>query len=331
MTPRRPVGSTSVSGFYRLVGSLGRLLITAGVVVLLFVVYQLWGTGLREAQAQDDLTEAFARATASVLAAPAAPGEPAAPAAPAEVPAPLPPPQGEAVAIIRIPKIDIEKTVVEGVGVADLKKAPGHYPQTPMPGQPGNAAIAGHRTTYGAPFFELDQLEVGDEILVRTLQGEFRYEVDRKMVVRPTQVEVLDPTEEARLTLTTCNPRFSAAERLIVSAVLRGDPAPAPEMTPPEPLVSEPSPADPLGADPSTREPDSDELASIDGGALVGDSSARVPAVLWGLLAGAVWLATNFIARTWKRWPAYLVGVPVVLVVLFVCFEQVGRLFPANI
>ncbi len=288
--------------FYRLVGGVGRLLIAAGAVVLLFVVYQLWGTGLREAQAQDVLTEAFAAKTTA-----------AAPAAPIDAPAPLPPPQGEAVAIIRIPKIGVEKAVVEGVGVADLKKGPGHYPETPMPGQPGNASIAGHRTTYGAPFFELDQLETGDEILVRTLQGEFRYLVDRKTVVAPTQVEVLDPTEEARLTLTTCNPRYSAAERLIVSAVLTTPPAPAP---PPAPKASGPSPA---------------ALASIDGGALVGDASARVPAVLWGLLAAAVWLSTTFIARTWKRWPAYLLGVPVVLVVLFVCFEQVARLFPANI
>ncbi|MDQ3462725.1 MAG: class E sortase, partial [Actinomycetota bacterium] len=213
--------------FYRLVGGLGRVLITAGVVVLLFVVYQLWGTGLREAQAQSKLTESFAETLAE------------APAAPVEEPAdvPLPPPEGEAVAIIRIPKIDVEKTVVEGVGIDDLQKGPGHYPDTPMPGQPGNAGIAGHRTTYGAPFYELDQLEVGDEILVRTLQGEFRYEVDRTSVVRPNQVEVLDPTEEARLTLTTCNPRFSAAQRLIVSAVLTGPPAPAPapapDLTPP--------------------------------------------------------------------------------------------------
>ncbi len=300
-----------MSGFHRLVGGLGRVLMSAGVVVLLFVVYQLWGTGLREAQAQDDLTQAFAQATATA-SAPAS--------APEDVPAPLPPPEGEAVAILRIPKIEVEKAVVEGVGVADLKKGPGHYPGTPMPGQPGNAAIAGHRTTYGAPFFELDQLEMGDEILVRTLQGEFRYEVDRTMVVRPTQVEVLDPTEEDRLTLTTCNPRFSAAERLIVSAVLTGPSAPAPELPTPTP-----------GPELSAPEPSNTEPVSLDEGALAGDPTARAPAVLWGLLAMVVWLVTSFTARTWRRWPAYLLGTPVTLVVLFVCFEQVARLFPANI
>ncbi len=296
-------------GFYRVIGALGRVLIAAGVVVLLFVVYQLWGTGLREAQAQDALTEAFTQAAA-------VPAQPVDPAEPAEVPAPLPPPPGEAVAVIRIPRIGVEKVVVEGVGLTDLKKGPGHYPDTPMPGQPGNAAIAGHRTTYGAPFFELDQLGTGDEILVRTLQGQFRYVVDATSVVAPTQVEVLDPTEEDRLTLTTCNPRYSAAQRLIVSAVLMGEPAPAPEPTPAPPTPPEATTPDPV---------------ALEGGALTGDPTARVPAVLWGLLAAAVWLATSFIARTWRRWPAYLVGVPVVLVALFVCFEQVARLFPANI
>ncbi len=299
-------------GVYRLMGALGRVLIAAGVVVLLFVAYQLWGTGLREAQAQSDLTEAFSQAVAAMPAAPAQP-----------VPAPIPPPDGEAVAILRIPEIGVEKAVVEGVGVADLRKGPGHYPGTPMPGQPGNAAIAGHRTTYGAPFFELDRLGMGDEILVRTLQGEFRYVVDRTQVVLPTQVDVIDPTEEARLTLTTCNPRFSAAERLVVSAALAGEPAPSPVPAPaPEPAPDLPEDAPGEAADAPLAEAE---------GALMGDPSARVPAVLWGLLAAAVWLAISFVARTWRRWPAYLLGVPVFLVVLFVCFEQVARLFPANI
>lgn len=281
-----------------MVGGLGRLLITLGTVVLLFVAYELWGTGLREAQAQDQLTESFAEALATE---PVPAGE-----------APVPPPEGEAVAVIRIPKIGVDKAVVEGVSVADLQKGPGHYPGTPLPGQGGNAAIAGHRTTYGAPFFELDRLVIGDEVVVRTLQGEFRYAVDRISVVRPTQVEVLDPTEEARLTLTTCNPRYSAAERLIVSAVLLDEPAPSP------PPSTEPPPPEPVAE-------------TVDGGALTGDPSARVPALLLGLLAAVVWLATLQAARRWRRLPAYLVGVPAVLVVLFLAFEQVARLFPASI
>jgi sortase A len=220
---------------YRVVGGVGRALIAVGTVVLLFVAYQLWGTGIHEARAQSDLVEEFERS----LAAPAPSSAPE----PDGGEPPLPTPPGGAVAVLRIPKIDMEKVVVEGVALTDLRKAPGHYPQTPMPGQPGNAAIAGHRTTYGAPFWDLDQLEPGDEILARTPQGEFRYEVARSSVVRPDQLEVLDQTDEARLTLTTCHPRFSAAQRLVVSAVLVDEPAAAPT-TPPPPAPAEPDPAD---------------------------------------------------------------------------------------
>ncbi len=289
-----------------MVGALGRMFIAAGAVVLLFVAYQLWGTGLQERQSQDDLTQQFSQ---SLQAAPAAPG------APAQPEPGLPPPAGEAVAMIRIPKIGVEKAVVEGVGVPDLKKAPGHYPGTPLPGQPGNAAIAGHRTTYGAPFFELQQLETGDEIMVRTLQGEFRYLVDRTMVVRPDQVEVLDPTEDTRLTLTTCNPRFSARQRLIVSAVLAGAPAPAPPPLVAPPPADEPPPAAAL-----------DQEAGLSG-----ERAPNGPALVWGAVAAAVWLAIALLARVWRRWPAYLLGTPVLLVVLFVFFENVARLLPANI
>ena len=295
----------------------GRLLVTLGTVILLFVAYQLWGTGLREAQAQSDLTEAFSGALAAEAERPSDAPTP-------EVP--LAPPVGEAVAMIRIPKIGVEKAVVEGVGVTDLKKGPGHYPGTPLPGQGGNSGIAGHRTTYGAPFFELDRLVEGDEILVRTLQGEFRYAVDRISVVRPDQVEVLDPTEEARLTLTTCNPRYSARERLIVSAVMLDEPVPAPEpVPPPAPLPDEQVSDEPV---PDEQVP---EEATLEGAGLEGDPSARTPALLWGALAALVWMATRQMAARGRRVPAYALGVPVTLVVLFFCFEQVARLLPANI
>jgi sortase A len=288
---------------YRVVGGVGRALIAVGTVVLLFVAYQLWGTGIHEARAQSDLVEEFERS----LAAPAPDdGEP-----------PLPTPPGGAVAVLRIPKIDMEKVVVEGVALTDLRKAPGHYPQTPMPGQPGNAAIAGHRTTYGAPFWDLDLLEPGDEILARTSQGEFRYEVDRSSVVRPDQLEVLDQTEEARLTLTTCHPRFSAAQRLVVSAVLVDEPAAAPTAPPPP---AEPDPAD------------TDPVDTVAGdAALPGDPSARGPAALWGSAVVGVFLAIWLLGRAWRRWPVYLLGAPVLLVVLFVFFENLSRLLPASI
>ena len=120
---------------------------------------------------------------------------------------------------IRIPDIGVDKIVVEGVQVSDLKRGPGHYPDTPLPGQPGNAAIAGHRTTYGAPFNRLDELEPGDEILVTTAQGAFRYEVQRQLIVSPDQVEVLDDFGDDRLTLTACHPKYSARQRIVVVAL----------------------------------------------------------------------------------------------------------------
>ena len=140
----------------------------------------------------------------------------------------LPKAEGDAVAHLRIPAIDVDKIVVEGVEVGDLKRGPGHYPDSPMPGQPGNAAIAGHRTTYGAPFNRLDELGQGDEILVTTAQGAFRYEVQRSLIVKPDEVEVLDDFGDDRLTLTACHPKYSARERIVVVASLVGEAAPAP-------------------------------------------------------------------------------------------------------
>src|SRR5207247_10810123 len=125
-------------------------------------------------------------------------------------------PEGDAVAIIEIPKINVSKAVVQGVGTEDLKKGPGHYPSTPMPGEKGNAAIAGHRTTYGHPFYDLDALKPGDDILVSTREGKFDYKVDHSINVDPHDIAVLNDTGDNLLTLTTCTPRFSAAQRLIV-------------------------------------------------------------------------------------------------------------------
>ena len=121
---------------------------------------------------------------------------------------------------MQIPAIDLDWLVFEGVDRATLKKGPGHMPWTPLPGQPGNAVISGHRTTYGAPFFDLDRLKPGDEIIIETALGRHVYEVREVFVVSPTDVWVTDPMRGAWLTLTTCNPKYSARERLIVQAEL---------------------------------------------------------------------------------------------------------------
>jgi sortase A len=116
--------------------------------------------------------------------------------------------------------------VVEGTDYDDLKKGPGHYADTANPWEDGGrVGIAGHRTTYSAPFWDLQDLDVGDRIVLRTEYGTFTYEVDDSFVIPSAgSGVVLEQTRAPTLVLTTCNPRFSDAERLIVTAVRVSDP-----------------------------------------------------------------------------------------------------------
>lgn len=125
---------------------------------------------------------------------------------------------------IVIDKIGLDAVLFEGVDRGTLQLGPGHMPETPLPGQPGNAVISGHRTTYGRPFFDLDQLLVGDNIVVDTALGANVYTIREILVVKPTDVWVTEHIDGAWLTLTTCNPKFSAAERLIIQAELVSGP-----------------------------------------------------------------------------------------------------------
>jgi sortase A len=134
---------------------------------------------------------------------------------------------GKAFALIRIPKLERLRegwNVVEGVRVVDLRNGAGHMPGTAMPGQPGNAVISGHRTTWGQPFHEIDELVPGDQIEVETAIGTHVYEVRETMVVAPTDLWVTDPRDGAWLTLTSCHPKFSARQRYVVVAELVSGP-----------------------------------------------------------------------------------------------------------
>ncbi len=132
---------------------------------------------------------------------------------------------GEAFAFLTIPAIGIEDLVVyEGVDRQTLMSGPGHMPNTPLPGQPGNAVLSGHRTTHGRPFFDFDQLEVGDRVEVETAIGTHVYEIREFAVVLPTDVWVVDPRPGGWLTMTTCEPKFSARQRLVVWAELVAGP-----------------------------------------------------------------------------------------------------------
>ena len=212
------------------VAVIGRGLIAAGLLLFGFVAYQLWGTGIETARAQRALATEFEQR----LAEPAQPAPD--PTTVPEDPAPAPEPQpdlvpepeisevslGEPIARLQIPRIDVDDIVVVGVGSAELQLGPGHFPDTVPPGHLGNSAIAGHRTTYGQPFRHVDRLEPGDEIRATTPEGTFTYQVTETKIVSPSDYFVVFTTkpDEAQLTLVSCHPVWSTAQRIIVSATL---------------------------------------------------------------------------------------------------------------
>ena len=290
--------------------ALGAVLTGAGVLILLFVAYQLWGTGLYTNRQQGQLESEFKAKLQAVAGGPSTTSTTANPASP-----PPPPPTGEFVAHLRVPKIGLDQYVVQGVGLGDLRKGPGHYPETPLPGEQGNAAIAGHRTTYGAPFNRLGELVDGDEILVTTLKGSFTYRVATVHVVKPSQVEVLNPTPTPTLTLTTCHPKYSAKERLIVVAGLAPGQAVTAATPPPAPDPGENEqalPGDGLG-DPG--------LAS---------DRSKVTTVLWGVLTAAIGIGWYVAIRRRRHWLAYVGGVAPFFVSLFFFYAHLELLLPAN-
>jgi LPXTG-site transpeptidase (sortase) family protein len=132
----------------------------------------------------------------------------------------LPPVRGDPLGRIEIPSLDLDWAVVEGTSAAELRTGPGHIPGSSLPGQPGNAVLSGHRTTYGAPFHRLDELSEGDEIVVETTIGRHRYRVISSLIVAPTDTWVVNGRDGAWLTLTTCHPKYSSRQRLVVFAAL---------------------------------------------------------------------------------------------------------------
>jgi sortase A len=129
---------------------------------------------------------------------------------------------GSAIADLRIPRIGVHAIVVLGTAADDLREGPGLLDGTPLPGQHGTTAIAGHRTTYGAPFRDLDDLRPGDTIGLRLPYGTFRYAVEGTRVVDPGDLSVLRRAGHDRLVLSACHPLFSAARRIVVFARLTG-------------------------------------------------------------------------------------------------------------
>jgi len=201
----------------------GNVFIVLGATMLFFVVYELLGTALVAGHHQDALADTFddaldrpPRVVVPTVESPS----------PSPSHKPIAGPRGgpDAIARIRIPSIGVRKIVVEGVTLDDLAWGPGHYKFTASPGGEGVIAIAGHRTGWGSPFIDLDQLRPGQRIFLDTPEATYAYAMTRSKVVDPDQTRVLlgDPQSDAthKLTLTTCTPKYTSLRRLIVWADL---------------------------------------------------------------------------------------------------------------
>ena len=222
-------------GWRMVVRGIGQFLISAGIVILLFVVYELWITGLYTKHWQSShyksLIQSWGPGHSSIEISKADPHI-------SHIPL------GSGIAVLRIPRLGkgYHMVIVEGTGTSDLEKGPGHYPGTAFPGQVGNFAVAGHRTTYLHPFYNINELKPGDAIVLETKTMWFTYRVEDsppakgyphvpyQEIVNPTDVAVASPVPDQSnpnakpslkmLTFTSCNPRYSAAQRIVIHAVL---------------------------------------------------------------------------------------------------------------
>jgi sortase A len=352
--------------WYWFLGRLGSSLIILGLLMFLFVGYQLWGTGIEEAQSQNKLENRFNDIAVTTTSTPSTSVAPLISEPPVTTTVTPPQPivinEGDPIAIIVIPTIGVTKYVVAGVQTADLKKGPGHYPATPFPGELGNASIAGHRTTYGEPFRHLDDLSIGDPIIITDLMGrKFTYLVSNQQVVEATDswvVATTDPTK-AILTLTTCHPEFSAKQRLIVSAELdltQSDVATSPAamyaaevvdtttvpstevVTSEVPTIIVPetttAPTATTTTVPAIIVDDSNNSESADAlsRGWFSDLSAIPQTLLWGLIELlVVFGAWQLAKKNRNRIIGAAVGFIPFFVVLYFVFQNVNRLLPPNL
>ncbi len=334
------------------------MLTATGLLVLAFAAYQLWGTGIQAARAQDRLDNEFDEVLAGTTAVPAtAPTTASATTSPtttspatSAVPttaappltAPAPPPQGDPVARLEIPRIGVNDIVVEGVSVEDLRRGPGRYPGTALPGERGNIAIAGHRTTYGAPFEDINELRPGDEIVLTSVTGRYVYRVTGSKIVSPSETSVLDSTPNAMLTLTSCHPKFSARQRIIVTAdfdqtassPLLEPAASLPVTTPPTLAPATTLPGEVTTA---TSAPDNPVVTAAPPASntfeqgWVSDPNAWSHLAFWGTILALLGVGAWLLGKRIPQWAAALVAIVPFLLVLYLFFENVNRLLPPNL
>lgn len=276
----------------RILDIVGRAMIAAGLLLLSFVGYQLWGTGVAEGRAQSRLQEQYRSQ------------------------APAVPEYGDVVGRLRIPSIEVDKYVVAGTSYESLERGPGLFVGSPLPGQKGNLAIAGHRTTYGAPFSRIDEIAEGDEIVVETREGTHTYVVEgAPRVVAATDVDVVRTTDPDRaiVTLLSCHPKWTSKNRIIVVGVLRSSAPPAPPT-----FFTPSSPADV-------------EKETLTAGWFHDPSAWPAVIVLASVLSAVATAGIIVGRRTRRRALSWAVAAMVFLPVLWVFFGQVTRLLPSNI
>lgn len=309
----------------------GAALTLVGLLVALFCLYEVILSGFQERRSQAELRrELTAAFTVAVGAASDGSGTEEIPedlqddlvisdlgadAATDEQLAPEPLTPGTPIALLQIDRIHLSKVVVEGTTSEQLKRGPGHFRNTPLPGERGNVVIAGRRTTYGAPFADLDDLRAGDEIVLTTSAGRFTYVVEpapdtdsggAAFRVEPGDADVLGYRGDDRLTLVTSAPAYLATERLAIVATLDGDPVPPLEV-------------------PRATVIDASESA------LAGDASGWSGVLLWGQLlvvtVGAGWI----LSRRWHAPSAWLLTAPLALALVLLLYESLDRLLPATL
>ena len=319
----------------RVVGSVGRLMMTTGTVILLLVAYQLWGTNLQTNRSQSELADEFAgivddvgtttSTTTTASTTPSTLAEDPPTTTPVEVaPDIAPPAHGEPIGKFSIPAIGVtDFWTVEGIGTDQLKRGAAHYPSTPLPGQAGNAAVAGHRTTYGAPLHNVEKLVPGNEITFTTVQGTFTYRVLETFIVEPEETWVIEPQNvtpekpegDDLLTLTACHPKFSADQRIIVVAALVGNPVPQ--------IEGQAEAAEESLAQSDAGSPDSGAIDDF-----ADEPMLTFPGAWWGLVCMLLWGLTRLLAwyahrsKRFPRFVPYLIGTPICLVVLYLFFES---------
>lgn len=219
------------------------------------------------------------------------------------------PESGAAIALLRIPKAEVDQVIVEGTGHQQTATGPGHFRGSPLPGRAGNVIVIGRRTTHGAPFEHLGRLKRGDSIELTTGRGTFAYRVDGLQVIRPGQADVLSQDGSNRLTLVTADQPFDAEGRLVVTARPVGTNQPRPAPVTSQAALAVPSDELGMGADPS----------------------AWGAVLLWGQLLAVVLAGLRWFRSRWTPMSRWLVGAPVVLLCGVLFFEALGRLLPATV